>query len=1022
MADHLFISYSSVDGFDFSLNLADQLAAGPPPIPVWIDKRNLHSGANWDEQIVEGIKTCKGMIFVMTKDSVDDLSVCKSEWVRALRYKKPIIPLLLNREAELPFSLGSREYIDFTSSFDTALARLRIDLKWMDSPEGQLQALKYRQSDAQRELRRSGQEQQTRILEDIAELKQQIEQQQEIINNPLAAKKRVQETIERGLERERQPTKPVSGITQGKFINPPPLDAPKWFQDRHVETGLVGEFLKDDALRLIIVVGRGGVGKSAMVSRLLRSLEGGQLPDEGGAMTVDGIVYLSDARSLHRVNVPDLYSSLTKLLSEETNKYLDSLYKNPQTKTREIIQALLESFTAGRTVVLLDNFEDEIDIETGKIKDAEINEALRALLELPPHRLKVIITTRIFPGELALIEPGRQRRLDLDNGLESPYAEFVLRAMDPDGKVGLRDAPEALLTQAQERTRGYPRALEHLFGILSADRNTSLIEILENTKQLLPEQVMNVLVGEAFSRLDVTAQLVMQALAVYRYPIPSAAVDYLLQPYMPAVNSGPVLSRLVNMQFVRRDAGRHYLHQIDQTYAISRIPAGVPGDREANPPPLSHFALKNRAAEWFKLARKPRETWKTLDDLAPQLSEFEMRCFGEDYDTAAGVLLEFDFDYLLLWGHYLLMIQLHERLQDKITDPLLKQNSEGNLGSAYFNMGHYQRALDCYVRTLVESQEIKDRNGEVAWLGNIGACYSMLGQIKKAIEYCDRALVIRREIGDRIGERLDLSNLGLGYAELGQISRAMDYLNQALALDRVIRSRYGESVDLFSLGTLYADLGQTTEAFQYYRDAIAIAQEIGYRLGEAETMTEIGYIYLYQDKWDESSGQFKEAIEIADNLGNPDIQQRARIGLAITNLNQGELGSAIEMAGEARKFDCPLSNYKASFLSGIVMLRKGDILAVRDAFSTSVRQSTELIRLTPEYYQALDIQGLAYCGLILCGDSAHIPAAKAAFRNARSINADIGIRARALYLFDQLGKADPNGILSSIREEVTGKI
>ena len=41
MSDHFFISYSSVDGIGFSLKLADELAAGPPPIPVWVDKRNL---------------------------------------------------------------------------------------------------------------------------------------------------------------------------------------------------------------------------------------------------------------------------------------------------------------------------------------------------------------------------------------------------------------------------------------------------------------------------------------------------------------------------------------------------------------------------------------------------------------------------------------------------------------------------------------------------------------------------------------------------------------------------------------------------------------------------------------------------------------------------------------------------------------------------------------------------------------------------------------------------------------------
>ena len=116
--------------------------------------------------------------------------------------------------------------------------------------------------------------------------------------------------------------------------------------------------------------------------------------------------------------------------------------------------------------------------------------------------------------------------------------------------------------------------------------------------------------GEAFSRLDPTAQRVMQALATYRYPVPPAAVDYLLQPHVPGIDSGRVLSRLVNMQFVRRDAGRYYLHQVDRDYALSRIAEGDPGDRDAEVSPLTRFALRHRAAEWFKLSRKPRDAWK----------------------------------------------------------------------------------------------------------------------------------------------------------------------------------------------------------------------------------------------------------------------------------------------------------------------------------------------------------------------------------------------------------------------------
>lgn len=43
--------------------------------------------------------------------------------------------------------------------------------------------------------------------------------------------------------------------------------------------------------------------------------------------------------------------------------------------------------------------------------------------------------------------------------------------------------------------------------------------------------------------------------------------------------------------------------------------------------------------------------------ILPRRNEFELRYAGEDCDTAADVLTDIDFDYLLLWGHYRLMIE-----------------------------------------------------------------------------------------------------------------------------------------------------------------------------------------------------------------------------------------------------------------------------------------------------------------------------------------------------------------------------
>jgi len=178
-----FICYSRADGENVVLTLADQLAAGPPSINVWLDRRNLQPGIDYDDQIVWALQRCTGVLFVMTRDSVSPNSECKREWTRALKYNKPIMPLLFHKDAEMPFRLEPRQYVDFTYGFDSGLARLREHIRWRATPEGVLHTLKERLDDAHRELIRSEEADKLRIEEDIVELKHQITEQQQRIGN-----------------------------------------------------------------------------------------------------------------------------------------------------------------------------------------------------------------------------------------------------------------------------------------------------------------------------------------------------------------------------------------------------------------------------------------------------------------------------------------------------------------------------------------------------------------------------------------------------------------------------------------------------------------------------------------------------------------------------------------------------------------------------------------------------------------------------------------------------------------------
>ncbi|HRJ59437.1 MAG TPA: tetratricopeptide repeat protein [Anaerolineales bacterium] len=1070
---HCFISYSHADGLDFVTKLADELEGGHPFIQVWFEKREMVAGLDdWDDQLAKAIRDCKCLLYVMSKDSTAGHSNCKAEWTWALKYKKPVICLLIDKDAEDQFRLNSRQKIDFTSNFDQGLARLRKSIAHLDSPEGELEELRHRLADANRDLQRVTDEEKPRVQADIDELTKQIEIQQRIVDDPEAAKAQTQKNIETGLERERKPEKETkTKETTTKFINPPPGIAPIYFQDRYDETREILRFLNDDSQRMMTIVGRGGVGKTAMVCRLLKGLEGGELPDGLGSMKVEGIVYLSESGS-HRVNFANLFYDLCKLLPADAANALDAVYKNPQASTASKMSALSDRFTAGKVVLLLDNVEPLISVETFDIADAELDECLRALLHGAHSALKVILTTRVAPRGLNLCEPGRQRVLTLDSGLEQKYAVEMLREMDVDGKLGLKSADAEALKRAYERTLGFPRALEALFAILASDRYTTLDELLTMPT---PDNVVEALVGEAFNRLDTNAQKVMQALAVYNRPVTPAAVDYLLAPHLPAMDSAPILQRLANMHFARKESGRFYLHPVDREFVFSLLAIGdaiairprnvfIPIEFLKIRTDFTQIGLTDRAADYFSQARKSRAEWKKLEDLSAQLAEFDLRYAAGDYDSAASVLTEIDGDYLLLWGHYRLTINMHSRLRGLIGDSHFRISHLNILGSALFHISHYKESIQVYEEGLSLTRQTNNRHTEGTLLGNLGSSYLCLGDYLNAIELLEHGLDIDREIGDRSGESARLINLGSAYAKLGNIHKAIELLEQAsliarevsdyriqgfalghlgsqyiylgdvrkasevyeqaLAIHRDISDRRGEFNALASLGNCWADLGDLRRSIDFYEHALIIAREIGDREGEETALNILAKALTQDGQYASAIAMAKQGLSIAVEIDIP--AAHAYETLSTISLIKGQLDDALFNAQEGTKFDEPNINHNVSTLLGIIALRQGDEVAARGAFLRAIGQADEILSKTAEYYSALDAKGLALCGLALTASDSHLAddchlQAIETFRKARKIAPHAGIVKATLRLFDELAKCEGGDILKEVRQAVEGK-
>lgn len=821
-----------------------------------------------------------------------------------------------------------------------------------------------------------------------------------------------------GIKREQVPAEPQP-VRVSKFVNPPPASVPAWFAGRHLETRLLAKYVADPGIALVTVSGRPGVGKTTLVCHLLKGLEAGRIreADTGPAtITVGGIVYLS-RNGLHQVDYPTLVADLLRLLPAEEAERLRRVYQDPRRTPAEVMLAVLEAFPAeDPVVVLLDNLESVMDAEREVVTDQALLEALSAVLSAPAHAITLVATTRVTPADLLEVEPGRQHLLRLDEGLGSPDAQAVLRELDDDGRLGLRDAPEELLDGLRRYTLGFPRALEAVKAILEGDATLTPQDLLDRTRRLPEDRVVQVLVGEAYDLLDDPAQRVMQALAVYPAPVSAVGVDFLLRVADPTTDAAPILTRLVRRQLAQFQDRHYSLHPVDREYARSKIPRGASIDSSSA---FTLDGLQARAAHYYAQIRTPRVSWRTIEDVRPQLAEFELRCDTGDYDTAAAVLQDIDYEYLHVWGHYHLLMELHGRIGARLADPVLEINHLLSMGNCHYYLGDYQQAVGLYTQILAIARETGGRLGEGVGLGSLGYCHYALGDYGQAIDLCTQALAVARETGNRQGEVIRIANLGNCHCALGDYRQAMDLGMEALSIARDIGDRQNECGTLFLLGNCHCALGDYRQAIDLHSQALAITREMGYHGFEANALGDLGRAWLAAGDVRQAVRLLDQAVQIADTTGEVQPATEARSALASAYLQLGDPLAALTVAETGQEWSYPREEPMLQLLEALALLVLGRSEESVQALSAAGAGADALLDLSDRSVAALQVRALASSGLAVAAvDPAKATEARDVFARLRAVTTALGTIADTRRLLDQIARHDRRGILAGIRVEL----
>jgi len=121
----VFISYANQDK-EKALNLAETLKANG--FEIWIDEYNLRLGDSISEKILEGIKHSSYFLLIITEEFLNSNWVEKELNLMIGSIKefpnRKIIPLLYDKDIELPVQLRDILYLDYSSDVEKSNKKL----------------------------------------------------------------------------------------------------------------------------------------------------------------------------------------------------------------------------------------------------------------------------------------------------------------------------------------------------------------------------------------------------------------------------------------------------------------------------------------------------------------------------------------------------------------------------------------------------------------------------------------------------------------------------------------------------------------------------------------------------------------------------------------------------------------------------------------------------------------------------------------------------------------------------------
>lgn len=639
------------------------------------------------------------------------------------------------------------------------------------------------------------------------------------------------------------------------------------FVGRSVELHQLSVMLQQGDVRLLTLLGPGGVGKTRLARRLLDELAPGFV--DGGAF-----VALEDVSDSALVG---------QRIARDTGVVLSGRH--------DALQQLMAALATRQLLLVLDNVEHlpgcgaTIEqllaacpgvriVATSRVRLALAAEHLVPVQGLPcpdaedQDRLEAFDAARLFIQTARRVEPA------LVPAAEAGAIVEICRLVDG-------------LPLAIELAAAWTRAMSCDAIAAELRRGTELLSTADPARPQRQASVAAVF-EQSWSHLAPAERDALSRLSVFRGGFTFEAARQV------AGAAPPVLAALIDRSLLRKaEGGRLQLHPLVQQFAADKLEQG--GAREAAATAHSRYYLGWLTQRDDATVRADRDTLRETD------LEFENIRAAWLHAAQAGLHDALGRSAVVLMRHCDIRGRLTEGRDllhaaagsPQVADvPRLHARLQAHEAHLVYRLDDYAAALATAQRLLADKAAAADAVARRQCLRVLGSIHLQRGELDAARTYFSRAHAEAVDAGQTLSAAAMLDNLAAVEKRAGHYAEALRMAQESLGLMRRAGAHADVALCLNGLGSLYVTQNEPEQAQACFEEGLAISEREGLVSTMGYLLANLADLALLRGDLDRAGARAEQVIALARQHGYKGIQAWAHMIVARVERRRGDLVGA----------------------------------------------------------------------------------------------------------------------------------